>query len=311
MAQAAPALPTLDDLTRRYPLRPVSVRHVKTVRQRISSVLTSSVPGFVGIGGPCALTINHVVINAEGGQLKRLEHNNQGLITLHRMPPWKPRSNPNDWHGSETEAETVEVSYEIIAERAAKTANVTIEIGQEAHLARYGSRLSFGWIGGRNIQNHDLVKATALAIPSLPIGIKNGLDGEIDQALQHVDLVEQLREADGAPAVLIYRGGENAKSHNDWEKSYRRALEITEGKMIVDTAHGGEMAHDPEQKFQKSVVGQIACLETVIRIAEEYGEMPLGIMIEASNAPSPTDPVIPFDVAINCILRLNTLKRLL
>lgn len=309
MAQIAPESPTIAELEQRYPLQQAATQEIEAIRHRVSNILTGAVLGFVGISGPCGLTIVRRIINREGDQLKQLERAHPTLTTLNRLPPWKPRSNPNDWHGSETEAETAEATYEIITERAAKTANVAIEIGQEAHLTRYGSRLSFGWIGGRNIRNHSLVRATALAIPTLPIGIKNGLDGEIDQALQHVDMVQQLRGADGAPAVLIYRGGENAKNPNDWEKSYRRALELTEGNMIIDVAHGGEMAHDPQQKFQKSVVGQIACLDTVIHIAEEYGEMPLGVMIEASEAPSPTDPVMPFDITVDGILRLNALRQ--
>lgn len=217
-----------------------------------------------------------------------------GLVTLHRIPPWKPRTKVTDWHGLESEPATVEAAYRTVAERAAATANVAIEIGHEEHLDRYGDRITLGWIGSRNAGQLALVDKIALHDVSLPVGVKNAMDGTIDSALGHVRRIEELREGKGAPAVLMYRGGTNAQNPRDWEHQYRSALERTEGRMIVDTAHGGEMAFDPEGNYKKSVAGQLACMKAVTRIAEDHGEVPVGVIMEASSAESPTDPVAPF-----------------
>ena len=313
MAQIAPEKPTVEELERMFPMDPVTAENIAEARKRASNVIRGDVLGFIGTQGPCAATLEtddsgELYADQEGDQLREIESTRPGLVLLNRKPVWKPRTDPDQWHGVETEPDTVVPAYGLIASGGRKAANVAIEIGHKYHIRRYGQWLSFAWNGGRSIDDRELVEAVATELPDLPYGIKNGLDGEIDMALQHVDLVHQLRGITGAPAILIYRGGTNAKNPDDWEKQYRRALEITEGKMIVDPAHGGEMAHDPDGKFQKSIVGQIACLNSVIRIGADYGELPLGVMIEASGAHSPTDPVMPPDVALNGILQLYDMK---
>lgn len=78
--------------------------------------------------------------------------------------------------------------------------------------------------------------------------------------------------------------------------------------MIVDVAHGSEMAHDPAGAFGKTVEGQQQALEHVTALAAQ-GYAPIGIMIEASDIPSPTDPVMPLDVACEGLIKLrHTIK---
>jgi hypothetical protein len=78
------------------------------------------------------------------------------------------------------------------------------------------------------------------------------------------------------------------------------------GRFIVDVAHGGEQAHDPEQRFGKSAEGQLACLSSVNDIAEATTWIPHGVMIEASDIKSPTDPVVPLDEAFDALRRLSS-----
>ena len=308
MSQVAPDVPTIEDLEALFPFTVKAENRIERARASLGNLIRGRHSGLIAILGPCAMTGARNIIDREGHRLHQIQADNPGLLTLHRLPPWKPRTNPDDWHGHESEENTVVDAYGIVSKRAADTANLAIEIGHMTHIKRYGSRLTLGWLGGRNIDNTCLLRALASACPSLPVGVKNGLDGDLDTALRHVEYINTMRGPDEAPAILIYRGGDNARNPDDWEKSYRRALEMTDGQLIVDTAHGGEMAHDPAGNFQKSVVGQIACLDSVIRVAEEYVELPLGVMIEASDAPSPTDPVMPFASAIAGALKLHQLK---
>ena len=316
MAMYAPESPSLQDLRLEHPLKLGADIDIEHTRAQVSGVLAGERRGLVVIEGPCAMTLDREIIDREGDALYDLQNANSSLVALHRMPPWKPRTNPNDWHGLESEPTTVRDAYRTIVERAEATANVAIELGHAPHLDRYGEVISLGWIGSRNAGNNtvtsDILNGLATDThESLPVGVKNAMDGTLDSALQMIDTLHRFRNEQrdgGAPAVVIYRGGQNAQTPKDWTDNYRRALERTDGRLIVDTAHGGEMAFDPEGNYQKSVVGQVACLEQILAIAEEHGEMPAGIMMEASGAASPTDPVMPFRVALSGARRLHELK---
>lgn len=304
MAKYAPEIPTIAKLEQKYPLSFTAARRIELTRLAVGAALRGE--GFFGAIGPCAMTEDSLTIEREGTMLHELSKAEKGLALVHRKPPWKPRTNPEDWHGLETT--NPETAYSIVAQRATAAGNVAIEIGHAPHLDRYGSRLAFGWCGSRNAEDVDLVRAIALHDPTLPVGMKNSMDGTIDQALVNTRRVHAARGDSGASAVLIYRGGRNAATPRDWERNYRQALARTEGRLIVDTAHGGEMAHHPEGIYAKSVAGQIACIEHVIAIADK-GELPAGIMMEASDADSPTDPLIPFSIAIEGLRQLSSLRR--
>lgn len=308
MAQFAPEIPTVDYLEIKYALTPAATALIEEKRKRISTIMKGIVPGFIAIAGPCALTKDRKALNREGNKLEELSRIYPGLVTLHRMPPWKPRTNPDDWHGYESAPETTEDAYALVTSRANKTANVAIEIGHKMHIRRYVRRLSLGWVGGRNVENSELIEQIATSDPSLPLPIKNGLNGEVDVALKQVDLVNSVRNSTDAPGILIYRGGSNAQNPRDWETMYRNVLERTDGKVLIDAAHGGEMAHDPGGHFKKSVPGQLACMATIIRVGQQYGELPRGVLIEASYAYSPVDPVMPFKAATDSIVQLEMIR---
>ena len=307
MATFAPEIPTAEQLQQQYPLSSVTADAIQLGRLELSEILSGSRDGLVAILGPCAMTLARDIIDMEGDLLAQAENGHVGFLTLHRMPPWKPRSDPKQWHGLESVQDTTEAAFRTIAERAAATANVAIEIGHIPHLERYANRLTLGWIGSRHVEHDDLVEAVALHDPSLPIGVKNGMDGSIDIALAQVQRINELRGGAGAPAILIYRGGSEIQTPEAWEAGYREALQRTAGRLIVDTAHGGEIAHHPI-KDKKSVEGQEDCQAHVIQIAESHGEAPVAIISEASSADSPTDPVMSFLKALDGSKQLHDIK---
>lgn len=309
MAQRAPAVPSIETLEKRYPLTDRAAASIAERRTRVNSAIRRESRSFMGLLGGCALVpAEEQTIKREGTQLDNLYMTHPGLVTLHRLCFWKPRSNPNAWHGAETEPATVEPTFRIVADRAEATANAAAEIGYKYHIRRYAPRLTLGWVGGRNVENDELVEDIATEAPYLPVAVKNGLDGNIDVALDQVARINSLRSPDQAAAILIYRGGENAKDPHSWERQYREALDITDGLMVVDLAHGTEMAHHPQGLFEKSVEGQLAGLAAVIRIAERLGQMPLGAMMEATDARcNPVDPATRFRPASDGLIHLNQL----
>ncbi|HEU4967021.1 MAG TPA: hypothetical protein VFT53_06135 [Candidatus Saccharimonadales bacterium] len=308
MPRQAPDLPTTDTLHQQYPLSEQATAQSQNNRAYLSTIITGGCPGFIGIIGPCAMTPHQYIIAKEGSQLYEATEQHPGLYIAHRTPFWKPRTDPADWHGMETEPETVEQAFQIISGQANRYGNVAAEVGNHSHIARYAGYLVFGWNGSRNAGGHELVDNLATAEPTLPIGIKNAMDGTVDVALQHIAHVAEIRGETGAPAVLIYRGGTEAQTPKSWERYYRDALERTEGRVIVDVAHGSSIAFNQTGGTTKTEAGQIACMERVIELAVKCGELPIGMMVEASAAPTPTDPVIAPEIALASVLRLHELR---
>ncbi len=310
----APASPNTAELRDEYGIELSTQLAVLETADAVSLKLKGPDGGLVAIIGGCAMTGDKFAVEYEGRRIANFsaEYVEHGPTVLHRTPPWKPRTNPDSWHGEETSNPAG--AYQTLARLATDNANVAIELASQAHIARYGPMVSFGWIGSRKVEDNRLVRMLAIRDPKLPLGIKNGIDGKIETALESVSMVNEIRSnvSDAAPAILIYRGGQNAVTPEDWQAMYRRALDMTEGRLIVDVAHGSEMAHDPARQFNKSMAGQMLAMEAVINVADR-GELPAGIMIEASDIQIDdprhiTDPNIPLSVAFDGIDQLNSRK---
>jgi len=306
MAQYAPELPTTEMLEASYPLSVEAEAEIALHRQGIADVLSGRVPGLVGIVGPCAMNEQVEVIAQEGRAIADTAARTPNLHIAHRLNDWKPRTNPDDWHGLITTEP--EQAYATLASEANAGAVLALELAHLKHAQRNAGMLALGWFGGRHVHDGKMMDEVAMHDPTLPLAVKNGLDGKTDQALEHVNRLNEMRGIEAAPVVLLYRGGENAKNPQTWEKHYRDALEATGGRVIVDVAHGSEMAHDPNHAFKKSVDGQIAAMDHVLRLAIDRGEIPAGIMAEASEAASPTDPHMSLRIALNGLLHLNNAR---
>lgn len=308
MAERAPIQPTTHELARRHPRSPHHHELLLQQRLRASSLLGEYSTGLLAVIGPCAMTDAEEIIQDESEQLARISSEHPELMALYRAPVWKPRTKKEDWHGLETT--NPELAYRIMVERSHATANMAVEIGTDPrHLSRYGDHTTLAWKGGRNHDEPTLTEALALYDPTLPVAVKNGLDGDIAPALEDIKVIEQLRRGVGARAILLFRGGLNATNPEAWEEQYLRAHAVTSGRLLVDWAHGGEQAHDPNGEFGKSVEGQIACMEHTIEVAERTGKAPAGIFAEASSAKSPTDPVMPFSKAVEGAIALAKIKQ--
>jgi len=277
-------------------------------RLQISTAIQEGI-GTIAIIGPCALDNNEDILLGESRQLHRLQEET-GLITISRRAFWKPRSNEESWKGLETT--DPHDSYRLIMGNAQQYANNSAEIGHFEHIEKYGPLLNFGWFGARN-KKPGFKQKVADWDHSLSLGIKNDLDGTINDALTEINDINSARQhiENSGKAILIYRGGDNAQSPDDWTKNYLTALEQTNGKLIVDTAHGAEMAFHPNGLFKKSVAGQQASLNRVLELAEN-GAIPLGIMMEASDSIETSDsrkvdPNMPFHIAIEGLKRLATI----
>jgi len=278
---------------------------VQEKRSSISDAIRNHESKLISTIGPCPLVDETLIINSEAEEKLKLEQSLNNLIVLDRQCFTKPRTNPADWQG--LDSSDPEKAMTIIGNLSQVHSNVSAEVRFESNMTRYSDYLSMVWTGARNINDYELIKLLAKYDTSLPIGIKNGLDGSIEQALEHVQYINDIRPEGSAPAVLIYRGGENAMNPAASADMYKRAHEATDGRIIRDNAHGVEMAHNPNGKFEKSIAGQIRASHAAIELAYE-GYPPLGVMYEASNLESIMDPHIPLETAILHTELLHTAK---
>lgn len=309
--QFAPDSPSSEDLRTKYPLDKNTELSILNKRNKINKAISSGIGNMVIIG-PCAFYGTNQTLHTESDNLATLE-NETGLIVLQRQAIWKPRSKTIDWHGPETT--DPEEAYSNIHNIATKNAHGASEIGHYNQIERYGSMLSMIWFGARN-NDTTLKKRVAEWDHSLPIGIKNSIYNPIEQAIAEVNAINSVRgnSSETGQAILIYRGGKNAQNPEDWEKNYLDAYEQTKGKIIVDSAHGGEMAFDPKLEYRKSIEGQKKCLEKISELCLR-GYRPLGIMTEASDTiiESPeknVDPNMPFDEATHILSKIGNLDSL-
>lgn len=304
----APETPTTQYLHNRYPLSEQGAKGIENMKLLVSSSIEDYETQTLGIIGYCARPGQEHApeIMLESGLVAKAHDPEDGLVTLHRGPMWKPRSDPSEWHGIETTHP--EGAYITMRDQAEVYANLAVEVRHKYHLQRYGHLLSFMWTGGRSVNDSELMKTVALENPSIPLGIKNDLDGTIDLALEQIEQVTALRGKDGAPAILIYRGGLKASSPKAWEEAVMYVHERTKGRFILDTAHGAEMAHDPKRKFGKSVDGQVLAAYAMNRLVRQ-GYAPAGSMMEASELKSRTDPHMPLYIALATIKEQHRLKK--
>src|SRR5665213_1008222 len=241
-----PQTPTTTELQQRYPLSLDAELAIANQRDGIGAVLIEPVDTLFASIGYCALPgrdQRHIMCS-EGREVAALETIGPGMKTSHRGPAHKARTDPeNDWQGEEQT--DPEGAYETTRDQAERYANVAAEVRCKTHLERYSHMLSWMWTGGRNAHDDQLMIDVALYDPRLSVGNKNDLDGTFETALRQVDRINDLRseyEAP-APAVVVYRGGKNATNPQSWRNQYLRVLDLTNGKAIVDIAHGSEMAH--------------------------------------------------------------------
>lgn len=288
----------------------MSERSMAVARKEVSDILNGIHPDkqMVAIIGPCSAheaTVDQIA--EEGERIRALQSELGSIALIHRMPVWKPRSRAEDWHGLETTSP--EAASSLLQSEAAKGGRVAIEVALPEHMPRYKESLTLGWTGSRNVDNRQQLIDMSMEDPLLPMGVKNGMSGRIDDSMKLAADIMMVRSAavqETAPAVVIFRGGEELRTPIEVQRAYIAALARTAGNLIYDTAHGTEMAHDPRGGFKKSVPGQVASMNMAIDLAEQ-NIVPRGIMIEASDTESRTDPNMPLDIAMNGLRRLDSI----
>jgi 3-deoxy-D-arabino-heptulosonate 7-phosphate (DAHP) synthase len=322
--QIVPVSPTTDQLERQYPLLFDGERCVAIGRMSMQDAYAlPEVYSAHGIGECGVVDDNEQegacdIRSEEADKLQQASAEMKTLI-MQRLNVWKPRTKPEDWHGVETT--NPDYAYAQVAGAANKGVNVCMEVGYQAQLERYKPLLTMAWIGARTLDDpakrEDMLQLFTQH-HDIPLGVKNGQDGEIDDALTFIDEVNDARQQkcdeqgldDPMPAFLIYRGGNNYLTPELVEEQIIEAIQVTNGKVMIDTAHGVEIAYDPferpDGKKQKSIEGQELATQMIAELAQKYAFM--GILSEASSIIGVTDPNMPIMRALRTVHEIQKSK---
>jgi phospho-2-dehydro-3-deoxyheptonate aldolase len=309
----APERPTTPELHDAYDIDNQAALDIAQTRIDINAAIARPGNKFL-LAGPCALTEDAETLQLENQEWRAFAQEN-GLVVAVRRHSWKPRSvktwgeKLTRWHGLETGFEDADdnreaaalSAYEIMHEEAVSQHNVSMEIAFSSQVLRYGPMLSFAQIGARTREEYydtyeeylEFLDFLAKREAVLPLGIKNDTSGSITRAVEEVNRVNDIRASIGMSAahraVLIYRGGDNAKTPEAWEVGAIEAIEATHGAVILDVAHGGEQAFDFNGKYEKSEAGELACLGAAMQL-KRRGLTFVGVSAESSILESPMDP---------------------
>lgn len=308
----APETPSTQTLRKKIPTPKEAELLIPIRRKLVSEALLGKTSLLIAGIGQCSTTQRDVDITK-----KEATENQQFMIrtprayVLQRQNHWKPRSPRSDgsmpWFGMETT--DPEAAYQLHIDSLANGTSICTELAYPEQTARYAGGLVMAWIGARNTDLEHILDL-AIRYPSLPIGYKNALDGSTDVALKNVAMINTVRAntaENPAPAVLLYRGGTDLDTPQKWEDDLKRTLGDMKGVMMLDLAHGSEQAHDPNGNFKKSSIGQIKAMEHYIKICEQASVWANAVMLEASDAPSETDPNMPHQVALDGIAHIAQL----
>ena len=268
---------------------------------RLASLFRGSSTGMLAVMGPCAMTEDLETLVRESVMIHQFEEANPGVTALHRLPFWKPRTDPLDWHGLITSHP--ELAIDIMRFKERFFGDLASELGSEEQIASFGRKLALGWVGSRNFEGNDLAEISLKKNWFMPLGIKNDMTGDIESMM---DRIKHLRSLFPRSTIVpIFRGGESLDNPKKWEEAFKRLFDRTNGLFIVDSAHGTEIAHD--KRFKKSVEGQLKALHHIkeLRIA---GFICRGLMVEMSDAISRTDPNIPFDSGLSVVIEIIRIK---
>lgn len=272
---------------------------ISSKREQIVNAFKNPEENTVAILGPCAMTFNLEHIFTENFELQEFERSleNKGVQTVHRIPFWKPRTDPIDWHGVESEHPNEALFFLNTLARFGN--NISAETGLLRHIGKLSALQTFSWIGSRNFGNTDLINNLLDEEIDIPVGVKNDMSGNVSNLIDFVENINDKRFRKNPPIIPIFRGGTEIDTTKKWEESVKKMSERTKGKCIIDLAHGSEMVHDPSDQFKKTEIGQVlACIHLAELVSK--GALIAGFMFETSDVQSPTDPVMPFDVGLAC-----------
>lgn len=318
-------VPTPLELQQQFALTAAGQAAVLAHRKELTDIMHTPNSRMLVVVGPCSLDADMIdgqfAAKVFADQLFEASEKHgleEELKLVLRMPPTKPRT-ANGWSG--LEQTDMPKAAQILTDLANDGRPLAMEVMEERHFARFGDRLSLGWVGARNVGN-TLLRHTVSAHPELPTFFKNSMEEDVRSSLLTAHDASmtaagshpvEVMSADGSLVKvmspgnpntgIIFRGNAQSNPRN-FKFGVWDALNIRQPipPLMIDISHENARAHGfmhPGGGKIDMVAGQIACFNSLTEEIE-VDHVPKGVMIESNliegqgNLPgqSKTDPCI-------------------
>lgn len=285
-------------LREQFPLSAASYRTVAEGREAIQHLLSRQDGRFLVVTGPCSIHDTEAAMDYAHRLAPLAQKYADKLVIVMRAYFEKPRTTVgwrgliNDPHldGTYDMAEGLRRARKILTEITELGLPVATELLDTATPDYFADLISFGAIGARTTESQPH-RAMASAMP-MPVGFKNGTDGELQIALDamlsaqskhsYLGFDEQGRccvvRTPGNPDVcLILRGGKKSQPNYDRVSVARAVACLDKGGLppaiVVDASHANSGYDHTRQAF---------VAEKVARQRLEGDKALLGVMIESN-----------------------------
>ncbi|EEW49994.1 3-deoxy-7-phosphoheptulonate synthase [Corynebacterium efficiens YS-314] len=286
-------LPSPAELTADNPLSPRQAEKVERDRQEIADIFAGDDDRLVVVVGPCSVHDPEAAIDYANRLAPLAKRLDQDLKIVMRVYFEKPRTTVgwkgliNDPHLNETYdiAEGLRLARKVLIDVVNLDLPVGCEFLEPNSPQYYADAVAWGAIGARTTESQ--VHRQLASGMSMPIGFKNGTDGNVQVA---IDAVESARSPHfffgtsdhGAPSVvqtagnsnshIILRGGTTGPNHD--AASVAQAVEkLGEGaRLMIDASHANS---------GKDHIRQVGVVREIAEQIAAGDEAIAGIMIES------------------------------
>lgn len=254
-------IPTPLSLKRKIPLSIKESSFVQKKREELKAILEGKCPRIALIVGPCSIHDTTAALEY-ATRLKNLSDKiSDTFLVIMRAYFEKPRTELG-WRGffydpfldgSNNIAEGIRLSRELLSSLSKIELPVATEFLCASSPQYLGDFITWGCIGARTVTSQPH-RQLASALP-MPIGFKNGVDGQLEQAIQALHTASTphsfiatdkegclaLVHSQGNPHVhLVLRGG--TKGSNTDPETLQHATQLlqplsTPQKLFIDCAH--------------------------------------------------------------------------
>lgn len=284
-------------LAEEQPLSDSQAETIANARQTIEDILAGKDKRILAIVGPCSVHDPDALLDF-ARQFKALcEPHGDAIFPVLRVYFEKPRTvvgwkgliNDPDLDGSFHINKGLRTARRVLLDVAELGLPAASEFLDTTFGQYYADLVSFGAIGARTVESQ-IHRELASGL-SMPVGFKNGTDGQIDVAIdaircaQHGHWFPSLTQ-EGTPAILqsqgnphgylILRGGKQSGPNYHSDAVHSAAIALAEKdltpSLIVDCSHGNsEKDHRRQAQVMLSICEQIEQGQTALR----------GIMLES------------------------------
>ncbi len=271
---------------------------VYAARQTIKNILTGADPRLLAIVGPCSIHDVAAALEYARGLKTLADEFQDVLYTVIRVYFEKPRTvvgwkgliNDPDLDGSFHINRGLHLARQLLLEVGAIGLPAATEFLDTTFGQYYAELVSLGAIGARTVESQ--IHRELVSGLSMPVGIKNRTDGNIDVAIEAMQAAHHGHwfpslTPEGAPAILettgnadtclILRGGKESGPNYQAGDVRRAERKLTDAginpAIVIDCSHGNS-GGDPDRQMEalRDCAGQLASGNNSIR----------GVMLESN-----------------------------